>query len=295
MAGSEADGPASEDARQVGPSVRDRTVKDIISGMRRRRGAQQMPSTVQRNKDRRKRRRRVAQGLPPEEDGEQTGGIQEAADAQPRVAEEREAENDAEKEAEKDAEKDDEEEGEEDEDVVAPQVTIDEDGNIVIDQSSLVVSAGTATNAELDRGAVTVENHAFSTHITSATYSKREAAMKWEPVETNQFYEALRKFGTDFSLMESSFPKRTRRQLKLKFKREEREFPEKVDKALNEPPLPLPTLKLAPTAPTTQNGREGAEPSKEVGADGAQVIDSDAEGTEKAALANDSSDSEDED
>ncbi len=117
--------------------------------------------------------------------------------------------------------------------MVAPQVRIDENGNIVVDQDSLVVSAGVTINAERERGQVTtIENLAVGAQITSASYARREAAIKWEEAETEKFYNALRLFGTDFSLMERIFPGRTRRQLKLKFKREERNSPEKIDYAM---------------------------------------------------------------
>lgn len=287
MAGSEADGPTSVDTRHVHPELRDRTVKDIIAGMRKRRGAKQMPSTVLRNEERRKRRRREAQGLPPEENTEEVGSTHELSQEQTQEAGNGEAENGGENAS--------GEEEEEEEDVVAPQVTIDEDGNIVIDQASLVVSAGTTTNAEADRVAVTVENHAFSNHITSATYSKRESALRWSGIETDQFYEALRKFGTDFSLMESSFPKRSRRQLKLKFKREERECPDRIDRALNGPPLPLPLPKKSIAAPENGDGPQDAAPADEVGEHGAEVIDSDGEAAKKVDGAENSSDSEDSD
>lgn len=201
-------------------NVRDMTLKDIISGMKRRRGDLPMPSTVLRAAERRKRRR---------------NGGSSAGDTV-SVAEVPEAEREV----------------EEDEAVVAPQVTMDEDGNIVIDQASLVVSAGSVTNAEAERGAVTtVENHAYANHITSSSYAKRESPQKWEAEETERFFTALSRFGSDFSLMESQFPGRTRRQLKLKFKRAERDNPERIDSALNgssRPPLPT-RPRVNPTVP----------------------------------------------
>lgn len=53
--------------------------------------------------------------------------------------------------------------------------------------------------------------------------------------ETLQFYRALNTLGTDFALMASLFPKRTRRDLKLKFKREERVNLHLIDKAVAHP------------------------------------------------------------
>lgn len=54
-------------------------------------------------------------------------------------------------------------------------------------------------------------------------------------LETKKFYRALNVVGTDFSLMKPYFRNRTRRELKLKFKKEERLNPNLVNKALAEP------------------------------------------------------------
>jgi Myb DNA-binding like len=117
--------------------------------------------------------------------------------------------------------------------VVAPKVTIDDDGNIVIDKESLVVSATATSSAELDQARlVLVDNNAITRHITSATFSRRDPAQKWEADDDEKFFHALSRFGTDFSLIEHVFPTRTRRQIKLKFKREERKNRARVDACL---------------------------------------------------------------
>lgn len=243
------------------PSVRDMTLKDIIAGIKRRRGANPMPSSVQRAANRRRKRRRAAVGLP--EDETTSAPSQEAIQPQ-------------------------QEEEQPEEEVVAPQVTLDADGNIIIDQDSLVVSAGTIGAAGNDHGMATVESHAYNEHVTSASYAKRESAHKWEAAETEQFYVALRKFGTDFSLMESSFPKRSRRQLKLKFKREEKENPDRVDQALHGPPLLVSQVEenasaraagaaseSAPSEPVS--ARESVEEIAEESVEGAVVLDAEAD------------------
>lgn len=120
---------------------------------------------------------------------------------------------------------------EETEDFVAPQVTLDEDGNIIIDQASLVVSA-TVQTANGDCDATTVELPSSDAHVTSASFAKRDGPVKWTDGETERFYQALRSFGTDFTLMQRIFPSRSRGMLKRKFKREERENAEKIDQAL---------------------------------------------------------------
>ncbi|CAN8073924.1 unnamed protein product [Agarophyton chilense] len=155
--------------------------------------------------------------------------------------------------------------------VVAPQLTLDENGNIVVDSASLVVSAGTVTNAEVEGGDVTTfENHEYTKHITSATFSKRQNSSKWIAEETDRFYQCLRKYGTDFLLMESDFPTRSRRQLKLKFKREERDNPCRIDRALRATPLPLPTtLPKRPVQSDYQQTEDASRPEQDAPRDSA--------------------------
>src|SRR5690606_18173204 len=64
------------------------------------------------------------------------------------------------------------------------------------------------------------------------TYGKREKSERWGMAETDRFYEGLARFGTDFEMMRSVFPGRSRAMLKAKFKREERIRPDKVTSAL---------------------------------------------------------------
>jgi Myb DNA-binding like len=118
--------------------------------------------------------------------------------------------------------------------VVAPKVTVDSDGNIVIDKESLVISAGTGPTADFGGAeVVTIDNNDRSRHITSASFVKRDSATKWTPEDNEKFFTALSQFGTDFALIEYAFPGRSRRQIKLKFKREERENPAKLEHYLS--------------------------------------------------------------
>lgn len=64
--------------------------------------------------------------------------------------------------------------------------------------------------------------------------SCRTKTTRWTTEETRKFYMALRQFGTDFTTMELMFPgTRDRRQLKNKFKKEERERPDLVYRYLD--------------------------------------------------------------
>jgi hypothetical protein len=56
--------------------------------------------------------------------------------------------------------------------------------------------------------------------------------LTFEISETVFFYKCLNSVGTDFAMMTRFFPHRTRHQIKLKFKLEEKRNPVLVDKAL---------------------------------------------------------------
>jgi len=110
--------------------------------------------------------------------------------------------------------------------VRTPQVTI-KDGKIIVDTGNMVIREKPDSSIDQpvheDEGA----------RMTSASFSKRRGALKWTEEETKLFYRALRQCGQDFSLIAEFFPNRTRRQIKLKYKREEREHPNLVEKSLN--------------------------------------------------------------
>jgi len=69
-------------------------------------------------------------------------------------------------------------------------------------------------------------------HVSSSSFRTREKSKRWTPEETEQFYEALSKFGTDFSLVQTAMPGRTRKMIKLKYVKEERMCPHRIDAAL---------------------------------------------------------------
>ncbi|TLD39616.1 hypothetical protein E2P81_ATG00603 [Venturia nashicola] len=55
---------------------------------------------------------------------------------------------------------------------------------------------------------------------------------RWTFEQTDKFYDALTSFGTDFMIISTMFPGMTRRQIKAKFVREERQEPERIRDAL---------------------------------------------------------------
>lgn len=77
-----------------------------------------------------------------------------------------------------------------------------------------------------------IEENEFTRAVNSSQHMKRTAAIRWDDDANELFYQGLRQFGTTFEMIAAMFPDRNRRQIKLKFVREERQNPEKVDRAL---------------------------------------------------------------
>jgi hypothetical protein len=61
----------------------------------------------------------------------------------------------------------------------------------------------------------------------------RSYSERWGKSETEQFYLALRLFGTDFDVLASCLQNRTRQQVKIKYKRENKLNPAQVEFALS--------------------------------------------------------------
>lgn len=107
-------------------------------------------------------------------------------------------------------------------------------GEIVLDPSSLIVDRHARAREE----AATmqeVEENDFTHRVTSATYLRRSLRpQQWTDEETERFYAALAAFGTDFDTIARMFRAsgKTRKHVKLKFNREERANPRRVDAAL---------------------------------------------------------------
>ena len=201
---------ASETSRPLSPRLDDTTtIKDVMSKLKRRGTALPMPSTVAKNQERRRKRLRG--------DTSETVSIAPTeAPLSPNIASSPPAPPP--------------QPSPEPQEAMAPQVIIDEEGNIVVDQSSLFVETPRITT---DTNAPVVEGSSERAHITSASFAKREKSMKWSSIDTEKFYLSLRAFGTDFSTMAKVFPYRSRKQLKLKYKREERENPHRIDAVLS--------------------------------------------------------------
>ncbi|GAO13281.1 uncharacterized protein UV8b_03699 [Ustilaginoidea virens] len=110
------------------------------------------------------------------------------------------------------------------------------DGQIVVDQDSLVMDRhARAAAARAGEHMETVEENDFTCLITSSSFmntSKLKGPNIWTDQETELFYRGLRMFGTEFEMISKMFPGKRRRHVKLKFNREERHNPSRIDAAL---------------------------------------------------------------
>ncbi|XP_034181297.2 transcription factor TFIIIB component B'' homolog Bdp1 isoform X1 [Osmia lignaria lignaria] len=110
-----------------------------------------------------------------------------------------------------------------------PQVKVGPNGQLIIDEQSLVIEQ---TDAKKSREVLGKEAIVDDENNGSGFYKKRQKSKDWPKWETLKFYKALNTVGTDFSLMQSLFPNRTRQEMKVKFKKEEKVNRNLVEKAL---------------------------------------------------------------
>ena len=111
---------------------------------------------------------------------------------------------------------------------MTPQVLV-VDGQIVINEKSLTVNAAVERATALSDFTRVEES---GTKLNSATYANYTKAEKWTKEDTEFFFQALRQFGTDFSLIQRLFPGRSRRQIKKKYLVEDKQNPARVEAAI---------------------------------------------------------------
>jgi len=126
-------------------------------------------------------------------------------------------------------------EGEDDSSLPVPQVKVGPNGEIIIDESSTMVETTASKRARTDLADSTLVVENAGNKLTNyGTYSKKRKYSDWTEKETFRFYRALSLVGSDFTMMEQLFKKRDRRELKLKFKKEEKINGTLVDKCLRQ-------------------------------------------------------------
>jgi len=108
------------------------------------------------------------------------------------------------------------------------------DGQIVIDDRTLQIDRQKRAQAEQE-AMEEIEENDFTRVITSGTWMKMERAQPWDMAANELFYSCLKQHGTDFEIIASYFPHRNRRQIKLKFNKEEKVNPAKIHRTLTGP------------------------------------------------------------
>ncbi|KAF5297921.1 hypothetical protein FQA39_LY11906 [Lamprigera yunnana] len=125
------------------------------------------------------------------------------------------------------------EESDEENVVPAPQIKIGANGEIVVDEKSLIVENKQTKKDRENLQKSEIVNGDFDTGY--GIYKRAKRSKDWTKEDTLFFYKSLNTLGTDFSLMAQLFPDRNRRELKMKFKKEEKINCGLVDKALKRP------------------------------------------------------------
>ena len=115
-----------------------------------------------------------------------------------------------------------------------PQVKVAADGSIILDEASTMIETTATKKAKEDllKSPLVFESANQATNYGS--WGKKKKNADWSDKDTVKFYKALSVFGTDFSLMEGIFKKRSRHELKMKFKKEEKVNRQLVDKCLSQ-------------------------------------------------------------
>jgi len=123
-----------------------------------------------------------------------------------------------------------------------PQIRVGADGTIGLVHASTTIDRYADADRERETYVVQ-EERPITSRITSRSFLKNNKRFpndfllpgqgkKWTADDTDRFYQGLRNFGTDFQMISQMFPHCTRRSIKLKFTREERENPDAVRDAL---------------------------------------------------------------
>lgn len=113
-----------------------------------------------------------------------------------------------------------------------PRVKINEHGEMVVDEESLVIVENPENNI-----LETVNEDLLPKKVTSLSFKKFKKGAIWSVLETDLFYEVLAATGTDFGLMHDFIPTRSRIELKMKFNREQRTNASRVDETMRHPTM----------------------------------------------------------
>uniref|UniRef100_A0A914CAN5 SANT domain-containing protein n=1 Tax=Acrobeloides nanus TaxID=290746 RepID=A0A914CAN5_9BILA len=118
------------------------------------------------------------------------------------------------------------------ENINGPRVKVDEAGNIVIDEESLIMSQIPETSS-----LQTIDDDLIAKKLNSWSFRKWKRTSTWSKLETDLFYEVLGACGPDFGLMHEYIPTRTRAEIKKKFNKEEKTDRKRIDERLKNPAI----------------------------------------------------------
>lgn len=121
----------------------------------------------------------------------------------------------------------------------APQLRIGANGELEIDEDNAIIT-NARNEADYNDFERVTEISGPNRNINQYTHSNKaklvrsglSTSARWTDEETELFYKGLRQFGAEFSMISRLFPRRTRRDIRNKFKREEAENAEEIDAAL---------------------------------------------------------------
>lgn len=164
--------------------------------------------------------------------------------------------------------------------ISAPQMQII-GGEIQINTDSTFVDRH--RQAELEVGDREVqEQSSLTTYYNNSSFSKHKKSLVWDEKETEQFYSLISQWGPDFSLLSQMIGTRTRREVRNKFKLEERKNRVKLDLAL-ERKLPSKVTDYAKlTGKALVTAQEIEDLVKEIDEDYKSKIDMEEKNREKA-------------
>ncbi len=110
-------------------------------------------------------------------------------------------------------------------------------GQMVIDESSRVIDRNAETARDADQLGEAIDEDHLTKRVNQSTVGRKLGATRsysiWDDEQTEQFYQGLRMFGTDFMMISKMFPGTSRAIVKKKYTKEEKLNPEKIFTALN--------------------------------------------------------------
>ncbi|KAJ1882620.1 hypothetical protein LPJ57_000787 [Coemansia sp. RSA 486] len=115
------------------------------------------------------------------------------------------------------------------------------DGKVVVDAESLMINRSDMAGTS-DEPLELIDESTRQRFTNSLTYvPKRTSRKRWKTEETELFYDALRKYGTDFQTIASVLPGRNRYDIRNKFKAEEKNHASRITVTLLRRDCPVPS------------------------------------------------------